>query len=96
MVDTPNSHGLSKAFGNEDAPMPLFKAWLEEAEITEINDANAFALATVDFTGQPSVRMLLLKGMNENGFVFYTNMHNIIFLILQKPNKVLIVTLKIH
>ena len=76
MEDIPNSYGLNKAFGNEDAPMPLFKAWLEEAEITEINDANAFALATVDFTGQPSVRMLLLKGMNENGFVFYTNMNS--------------------
>ncbi len=76
MVDTPNSHGLNKAFGNEDAPMPLFKAWLEEAEITEINDANAFALATVDVTGQPSVRMLLLKAIKENGFVFYTNMNS--------------------
>ena len=76
MVNNPNFHGLSKAFGNEDTPTPLFQAWLDEAKITEINDPNAFALATVDSTGQPSVRMLLLKGVKENGFVFYTNMNS--------------------
>ena len=76
MVNNPHFHGLSKAFGNEDTPTPLFQAWLDEAKITEINDPNAFALATVDSTGQPSVRMLLLKGVKENGFVFYTNMNS--------------------
>ena len=76
MVNNPNFHGLSKAFGNEDTPTPLFQAWLDEAKKTEINDPNAFALATVDSTGQPSVRMLLLKGVKENGFVFYTNMNS--------------------
>ena len=76
MVNNPNFHGLSKVFGNEDTPTPLFQAWLDEAKITEINDPNAFALATVDSTGQPSVRMLLLKGVKENGFVFYTNMNS--------------------
>ena len=76
MVNNPNFHGLSKAFGNEDTPTPLFQAWLDEAKITEINDPNAFALATVDSTGQPSVRMLLLKGVKENGFVFYANMNS--------------------
>ena len=76
MVNTLNLYGLSEEFGNEDTPIPLFKAWLAEAKITEINNPTAFALATVDVTGQPSVRMLLLKGMKENGFVFYTNMNS--------------------
>lgn len=55
-----------------DDPHTLFDAWLAEAETTEPNDPNAVALATVDARGQPSVRMVLLKG-HDTGFIFYTN-----------------------
>lgn len=54
-------------------PFALFDAWYAEARLTEINDSNAMALATVDAAGQPSVRMVLLKGHGPDGFVFYTN-----------------------
>jgi pyridoxamine 5'-phosphate oxidase len=54
-------------------PFALFGSWLKEAEGTEPNDPNAMAVATVSETGQPSVRMLLLKGVDARGFVFYTN-----------------------
>ncbi|WP_025899409.1 pyridoxamine 5'-phosphate oxidase [Sneathiella glossodoripedis] len=50
-----------------------FSSWLQEAENLEPNDANAMSLATVNSDGEPSVRMVLLKGVDENGFVFYTN-----------------------
>ncbi|MGC6511969.1 MAG: pyridoxamine 5'-phosphate oxidase [Parvibaculales bacterium] len=56
-----------------DAPLPVFDKWLAEAETTEPNDANAVAVATVDADGMPNVRMVLLKGLSEDGFVFYTN-----------------------
>ena len=54
-------------------PIARFSEWLREAETTEPNDPNAVALATVDAAGQPSVRMVLLKGLSDDGFVFYTN-----------------------
>lgn len=54
-------------------PITLFDAWLAEARQSEINDSNAMALATVGADGQPSVRMVLLKGHGPDGFVFYTN-----------------------
>lgn len=54
-------------------PFDLFDAWNREARETEINDSNAMALATADAEGRPSVRMVLLKGHDPNGFVFYTN-----------------------
>ena len=54
-------------------PLALFASWLAEAETTEPSDPNAMALATVDAHGQPNVRMILLKGSDERGFVFYTN-----------------------
>jgi pyridoxamine 5'-phosphate oxidase len=54
-------------------PYSLFEAWLKEAEAKEPNDATAMALATVAADGMPSVRMVLLKGVDERGFVFYTN-----------------------
>ena len=60
-------------FTESDEPFALFQAWLTEAEASEPNDPNAMALATVDETGLPNVRMVLLKGFDENGFVFYTN-----------------------
>jgi pyridoxamine 5'-phosphate oxidase len=60
-------------FTESDEPFALFQAWLKEAEASEPNDPNAMALATVDETGLPNVRMVLLKGFDEKGFVFYTN-----------------------
>lgn len=56
-----------------DSPFELFDAWYAEAKASEPNDPNAMALATVDAAGQPSVRMVLLKGHDPRGFVFYTN-----------------------
>ena len=57
-------------------PVALFCAWLEEAKAKEPNDANAMALATVDADGLPDVRMVLLKDVDERGFVFYTNLES--------------------
>lgn len=54
-------------------PHTLFEEWLAEASKTEPNDPTAMALATVDESGMPNVRMVLLKGHDERGFVFYTN-----------------------
>ena len=59
------------------APLPVFDNWLAEAEKTEPNDPNAVAVATVDEDGMPNVRMVLLKGLSEEGFVFYTNFESI-------------------
>jgi pyridoxamine 5'-phosphate oxidase len=56
-----------------DDPFALARAWLQEAEATEPADANAIALATVDSTGMPNVRMVLLKEIETAAFVFYTN-----------------------
>lgn len=57
-----------------DNPISLFETWLAEAEQGEPTDPNAMALATVGADGQPSVRMVLLKGADARGFVFYTNL----------------------
>ncbi len=54
-------------------PIVRFSDWLAESEASEPNDPNAVALATVNAAGQPSVRMVLLKGLSDAGFVFYTN-----------------------
>ena len=54
-------------------PMGLFAAWMAEARVSEPNDPNAMALATATPEGLPSVRMVLLKGVDDGGFVFYTN-----------------------
>ncbi|MBS0502791.1 MAG: pyridoxamine 5'-phosphate oxidase [Proteobacteria bacterium] len=56
-----------------DDPFALFRAWYDEARAAEPNDSNAMALATADAEGRPTVRMVLLKGFDERGFVFYTN-----------------------
>jgi len=65
---------------NPDAPaedpLALFHAWLAEAEEKEVNDPNAVALATADAQGRPSLRMVLLKGSDERGFIFYTNLES--------------------
>ena len=54
-------------------PFALFDAWLAEARASEVNDPEAMALATADAVGNPSARMVLLKGRGPNGFTFYTN-----------------------
>ncbi len=55
------------------SPFSIFDAWFSEARDSEPNDPNAMAVATVSAAGQPSVRMVLLKGHDQRGFVFYTN-----------------------
>ena len=60
-------------FTEASEPLALFANWFGDAEETEPNDPNAVALATVDADGLPDVRMVLLKGYDERGFVFYTN-----------------------
>jgi pyridoxamine 5'-phosphate oxidase len=59
-----------------DDPFALFGAWFTEAEASEPNDPNAMALATVAADGMPSVRMVLLKGFDKTGFVFFTNLES--------------------
>lgn len=54
-------------------PFVITRSWLEEAETQEPNDPNAIALSTVDATGMPNVRMVLLKEVEDDAFVFYTN-----------------------
>ena len=56
-----------------DDPFAIARAWLAEAEKSEPNDPNAIALATVDADGMPDVRMVLLKEIEADAFVFYTN-----------------------
>jgi pyridoxamine 5'-phosphate oxidase len=63
----------SDDFTQKSEPFALFEEWLAEATKTEPNDPNAVALATVDQDGLPDVRMVLLKGFDSHGFVFYTN-----------------------
>ena len=77
-----NSLGLNKCFLDLNNPFELFQKWFEEAEKKEINDPNALALGTANKEGIPSVRMVLLKGHSEKGFVFYTNLNS------QKGNEI--------
>ncbi len=69
-----NSLGLNSCFMDLDDPIRLFDTWMELAKKTEPNDPNAVALATSNKNNIPSVRMVLLKDFNQNGFVFYTNL----------------------
>lgn len=62
------------AFFSSGEPFALFREWFAEAEASEPPDASALALATVDETGLPDTRMVLLKGVEKGGFVFYTNL----------------------
>jgi len=77
-----NSLGIDLCFKDLDNPMDLFGEWFKEAKKKEINDPNALALATVGKAGIPSVRMVLLKDFNNDGFVFYTNLNS------QKSNEI--------
>lgn len=80
MTDIPSDDAV---LPNDDAddelpapadPFALFAEWMAEAEASEINDANAMTLATATADGVPSARMVLLKGIDDRGFVFYTNL----------------------
>ena len=78
-----NSLGLNKCFLDLNDPFELFEKWFDEAKKKEINDPNALALATANTDGVPSVRMVLLKGFDRNGFIFYTNLNS------QKGNEII-------
>jgi pyridoxamine 5'-phosphate oxidase len=71
-----NSLGLNNCFLDLDDPIQLFKIWMEEAKKCEPNDPNALSLATSSKNNLPSVRIVLLKNFNKNGFVFYTNLNS--------------------
>ena len=66
----------AKDFGDADDPLALFAAWMADAEAHEPNDPNAMALGTVDASGLPNVRMVLLKGVEDGKFIFYTNLES--------------------
>lgn len=63
-------------FTTSEDPWHLARSWMSEAEAAEPRDPNAMALATVDEHGLPDVRLVLLKGFDETGFVFYTNIES--------------------
>ena len=71
-----NSLGLDSCFKDLEDPLALFTIWLAEATKKEINDPNALSLATTNSKNEPSVRMILLKGLSSKGFVFYTNLNS--------------------
>ena len=71
-----NQLGINSCFLNLDDPIKLFEIWMEKAKQTEPNDPNAVALGTSNKNNVPSVRMVLLKGFNKDGFVFYTNLNS--------------------
>ncbi|MEO1608965.1 MAG: pyridoxamine 5'-phosphate oxidase [Pseudomonadota bacterium] len=82
MEQPPQDHETTQSgedFSSADEPFDLFVNWMADATAKEINDPNAMALATVDDSGLPNVRMVLLKGLDgaeasaQRGFVFYTN-----------------------
>lgn len=57
-------------------PIGLFQNWMAEARASELNDSNAMSLATVDAEGRPDVRIVLLKGVDAQGFTFFTNLES--------------------
>ena len=69
-----NLLGLDSCFMDLNDPIELFKIWMSEAEKKEINDPNALSLASTNQKNEPSVRMVLLKGLSQKGFVFHTNL----------------------
>jgi pyridoxamine 5'-phosphate oxidase len=71
-----NSLELNSCFRDLEDPLELFEIWMSEAKKKEINDPNALSLATTNKSGEPSVRMVLLKGLSLKGFVFYTNLNS--------------------
>jgi len=71
-----NLLGLNNCFLDKNDPIDLFEVWMNEAKKTEPNDPNAVALGTLDKNNYPSIRMVLLKDFNKDGFVFYTNLNS--------------------
>ena len=71
-----NSLGLNNCFLDKNHPIDLFEVWMNEARKSEPNDPNAVALGTSDENNSPSIRMVLLKNFNKDGFVFYTNLNS--------------------
>jgi pyridoxamine 5'-phosphate oxidase len=71
-----NSLGLNNCFLDKNDPIDLFEVWMNEARKAEPNDPNAVALGTSDLNNFPSIRMVLLKDFNKDGFVFYTNLNS--------------------
>ena len=71
-----NLLGLNNCFLDTNDPIDLFEVWMNEAKETELNDPNALALATTNQNNFPSVRIVLLKDFDKNGFVFYTNLNS--------------------
>ena len=71
-----NPLGLNNCFLDKNDPIDLFEVWMNEAIKTEPNDPNAVALGTSDQNNSPSIRMVLLKNFNKDGFVFYTNLNS--------------------
>ena len=71
-----NSLGLNNCFLDKNNPIDLFKIWMNEAKKTEPNDPNAVTLGTSDQNNSPSIRIVLLKDFNKDGFVFYTNLNS--------------------
>lgn len=63
----------SSDFTENNDPYALFSSWFDDATKSEINDPNAMSVATVDPSGMPNVRILLLKDFTPEGFTFYTN-----------------------
>ena len=63
-----NQLGINSCFLNLDDPIKLFEIWMEKAKQTEPNDPNAVALGTSNKNNVPSIRMVLLKGFNKDGF----------------------------
>ena len=80
MTDTPAIQEPERLrnddFTADSDPFGLFARWMEEASRSEPNDPNAMALATAGADGFPDVRMVLLKGFDRSGFVFYTNLES--------------------
>lgn len=72
-ADTALSDNESEDVFTASEPFALFEAWLADAVAKEVNDPDAMSLATVDADGLPNVRMVLLKSVDDKGFVFYTN-----------------------
>ena len=71
-----NSLGLNSCFLDLNDPIELFRSWMNQAKKTEPNDPNALALGTSDQNNFPSIRMVLLKDFNKDGFIFYTNLNS--------------------
>ncbi|MFT5692593.1 MAG: pyridoxamine 5'-phosphate oxidase [Oceanicoccus sp.] len=67
-------HGNLRREELDDSPIKQFEGWLRKAKELEVRDATAMTLATVDDSGMPYQRMVLLKGLDERGFVFFTNL----------------------